>query len=130
MYRFVCLALLTIFASCAYEPELMLTVQPSFLNRIIANSSDTIIKAINSYHIADPAPITETVAGVKITATLKDIKQKFDIHWVTNIMTVTDTHSFKINSKNINITLSTELEAKVGYLKKQKGPLKITVSQL
>ena len=37
----------------AYYPELMLSAQPQFLNKLIANYSDPIINAINSYHIPD-----------------------------------------------------------------------------
>jgi hypothetical protein len=93
----------------AYEPELLLTVKPQFLNKFIANYSDTIIDAINNYTIPDPAPFEEKVSGVKINVTLKQIKQKVDIHWVTNILQVKDKHTFKISSKNINITLDAQV---------------------
>ena len=46
-------ALLLVASHCAYEPELMLTAQPSFLNRIVANYSSTIIDTINNYSIPD-----------------------------------------------------------------------------
>lgn len=122
--------LLLAIAHSAYEPELLLTTKAQFLNKLIANYSDTIIGTINNYSIPDPAPIEEKVAGVKVTVTLKDIKQKVGINWTTNIMEVVDKHTFKIHSKNINITLDAHVEAKVGVLRKQKGPLKITVSKL
>ena len=35
-------------AQTAYYPELMLSAQPQFLNKLIANYSDPIINAINS----------------------------------------------------------------------------------
>jgi len=37
------LAVLLVASNCAYEPELMLTAQPQFLNKLVANYSDTII---------------------------------------------------------------------------------------
>lgn len=42
---------------CAYEPELLLTAKPQFLNKFIANYSDTIINSINNFTIKDPDPI-------------------------------------------------------------------------
>lgn len=114
----------------AYEPELLLTAKAPFINKFIANYSDEIIERVNNYSIRDPDPIEEKVAGVKITVTLKNIKQNVDINWTTNVITVPDTHSFKINSKNINITIDADVEAKIGVLKKQKGPLKVIVTKL
>lgn len=67
---------------------------------------------------------------MKVTVTLKQIKQKVDVNWVTNIMEVVDKHTFKIHSKNINITLDAQVDAKIGVLRRQKGPLKITITKL
>jgi hypothetical protein len=61
---------------------------------------------------------------------LTDIHQKVDIHWVTNVIEVLDTKSFKIKSKNINITLNAHLDAKVGLLRKQSGTLVIKITKL
>ena len=82
-----------------------MTVTPQLLNQAIANNNQTIIDKINSYHIKDPGTIEEKAGGVKITVNLTQLKQKVDINWVTNVMQVVDRHTFKINSKNINITL-------------------------
>ena len=49
---------------------------------------------------------------------------------MTNVVSVVDRHTFKINSKNINITLNAHVEAKVGALPKQKGPLVVEITQL
>ena len=62
--------------------------------------------------------------------TLKNLKQKVDIHWVTNILEVKDRHTLKINAKNINISIHGDVEAKVGLFRKQKGPLVVTVNKL
>lgn len=61
---------------------------------------------------------------------MTQIKQKVDINWVTNVIQVVNRRSFKITSKNINITLDGHIEAKIGALPKQKGPLKVTVTKL
>ena len=53
MSKYLLLFLLLAMTQCAYEPELMLTAKPSFLNRFIANYSNTIIDTINNYHIPD-----------------------------------------------------------------------------
>lgn len=108
----------------------MLTAQPQFLNRFIANYSSTIIDTINNFTVPDIPAIEEKVEGVKVSIALSKIKQKVAIHWATNIVSVQDRHSFKINSKNINITLDAHIEAKVGLFRKQKGQLVVTVSQL
>jgi hypothetical protein len=57
MKTILLVSLLVLATQCAYEPEVMLTAQPQFLNKLIANYSDTIIKTINDYKIEDPAPI-------------------------------------------------------------------------
>lgn len=62
--------------------------------------------------------------------TLKQIKQKVDINWATNVMEVVDKHTFKIHSKNINITIDAQVDAKIGVLRRQKGPLKISITKL
>ena len=54
---FVGLALLLALTHSAYQPEIVLTTQPQFINRAIANNSDAIIKAINSYPVPDLPPI-------------------------------------------------------------------------
>ena len=58
------------------------------------------------------------------------LHQKVNINWVANIIQVVDTKSFVLKSKNINITLNAHLDAKVGLLRKQKGNITITISQL
>ena len=108
----------------------MLTAQPQFLNKLIANYSDVIINKINDFKIPDPKPIEEKVEGVKVSVTLKNLKQKVDIHWTTNILEVKDRHTLKINAKNINISLHGDVSAKVGLFRKQKGPLVVTISKL
>jgi hypothetical protein len=45
-------------------------------------------------------------------------------------LSVKDKQSFAINSKNVNLTLDGELELKLGLTRKQKGPLKIIITQL
>lgn len=61
---------------------------------------------------------------------MTQIKQRVDINWVTNVIQVVNKRSFKINAKNINITLDGHIEAKIGVLPKQKGPLKVSVTKL
>jgi len=58
-----------------------------------------------------------------VSVALSKISQKVQIHWMTNVVSVVDRHSFKINSKNINVSLDAHVEAKVGVFPKQKGPL-------
>ena len=109
MFKVLIVALLLVLSKCAYEPELMLTAQPQFLNRFVANYSDTIIDTINNFTVPDIPTIEEKVEGVKVSISLSKIKQKVAIHWATNIVTVKDRHTFKINSKNINITLDAHI---------------------
>lgn len=129
MLKYLIVGLLVALASSAYEPELLLTVKPQFLNKFIANYSDLIIHTLNNYSIPDPAPFEEKVSGVKISVNLTHLKQKVEINWSTNILSVKDKHSFAISSKNINVTLDAQVEAKVGLVK-QKGTLKVTITQL
>lgn len=76
MWRKILLLVLVIAnIQCAYEPELMVTAQPQFLNRLIASYNETIIETINNYSIPNPPTVEEKVDGVKVTITLKDINQ-------------------------------------------------------
>jgi hypothetical protein len=61
---------------------------------------------------------------------LTNIKQLVSINWKANILTVKDKHNFMINAKNINLTLDGDLSLKIGLTRKQKGPLKVTITQL
>jgi hypothetical protein len=130
MWKILALLALTLATiNCAYWPEMMLTAKSHTINQLISNYSTNISSAINDYPIVLP-PIEETVAAVKVSVHLTKIKQKVDIHWTDNILEVKDTHTFAVNSKNINITLDAHVEAKIGLLRKQKGPLKVAISQL
>ena len=53
-----------------------------------------------------------------------------DINWKGNILNVRSIHSFATNSKNVNLTLDGDLEVKIGLTRKQKGPLKVVVTDL
>ena len=61
---------------------------------------------------------------------LTKIQQKVDLHWTTNLIEVVDKSAFKLKSKNVNITLTAHIDAKVGLTRKQSGTLVIKVSQI
>jgi hypothetical protein len=88
-----------------------------------------ISQGINTAGVAD-IDMEQKVSGVKVKFHLTKIKQKVDINYKGNVLTVKDKHNFVIKSKNINITLDGQLDFKIGLLKKQKGPLKVVITQL
>jgi hypothetical protein len=72
----------------------------------------------------------QKVSGVNVKFNLTQIQQHIGINWKANILKAKTTHSFAINSKNINLTLDGQLEVKIGPTRKQKGPLKVTIVEL
>jgi hypothetical protein len=84
---------------------------------------------INKYNVTDIHQ-EQKISGVNVKFNLTKIKQQVGINWKANILTVNTTHSFKTNSKNVNLTLDGQLEVKIGPTRKQKGPLKVIVEGL
>ena len=104
-----------------YDPQMMFTITSESINKgLIKHLGVNISAAINNYTIVVPVQ-TETVAGVKVTFNLTDVKQKVDITWKGNVLTVKDRHTIAINTKNINVTLNGHLEYKAGITRRQKG---------
>lgn len=108
----------------------MLTVTPDAINKQLSNKyGQKITDLINSYKIENQNG-TQTVSGVKVKYNLTNIKQLITINWKANVLKVIDTQTFNIHAKNVNLTLDGNLDLKIGLTRKQKGPLKVLISQL
>ena len=61
---------------------------------------------------------------------MTNLKQLITINWKANVLKVKDIQTFNIHAKNVNLTLDGHLDLKIGFTRKQKGDLKILISQL
>lgn len=112
-------------AFTAYIPEMMLTSNADFINREISvNLGRNISDRINEANISDII-YDDPIDGVRVRLNLTKIKQKVDINWQANVISVTNRHNFTINSKNVNITLDADLDFRIGVTPKQKGKLTV-----